>query len=201
MPQATLDAHLGACAGCRAWVTRVAQLTRSLRLHPAQPVPDLTAPILAAIAAERATAPAPSGRLRALVAFVGGEGGDAPWVIRLALLLIAAAQVLIAVPALFGNDLGATIHVAHEQGAWGLALAAGLAFGAWRPARATAMVPLLVVFVLCMGLMTMLDIAGGRVTPSAEVPHLIAALGLGLVWLESHPPLGLRRPALHAAMP
>ncbi len=130
-----------------------------------------------------------------------GSEDDVPSLIRLALFLVAAAQVIIAVPALFGDDLGATIHVAHEQGAWGLALAAGMAFGAWRPTRATAMLPVLSVFVVCLGFMTALDISAGRVAPSAEAPHLMAAFGLVLLWLESHPPLAMRTGPASAPRP
>jgi len=207
MPAAALQEHLGACPACRTWAERARAATRAMRLHPADPVPDLTESILAAIAAAPAIAGPRRARLRSRLADWGGDtrslgcpapgGGarspaEAPSLVRLALFLVAGAQVIIALPALFGDDLGATIHVAHEQGAWGLALAAGMAFGAWRPTRATAMVPVLGVFVACLGLMTALDISAGRVAPSAEAPHLMAAFGLVLLWLESHPPLALR---------
>jgi predicted anti-sigma-YlaC factor YlaD len=215
MPGVALDEHVRGCRGCRTWVDRAVAATRAMRLHTADPVPDLTVSILAAIdtgpvRADRRRAgvrPRVAASLTGVVAGArsladgrplagAGSEDDVPSLIRLALFLVAAAQVIIAVPALFGDDLGATIHVAHEQGAWGLALAAGMAYGAWRPARATAMLPVLSVFVACLGLMTALDISAGRVAPSAEAPHLMAAFGLVLLWLESHPPLAMRtRPA------
>jgi len=114
-----------------------------------------------------------------------------PVVIRLSLALTAVAQLIVAVPALTGNDRGATIHIAHEQAAWGIALAVALAVAAWRPSRAAALVPFLVVFVACLSALTISDIAAGRVAPSAELPHLMAGIGLALLWLECHPPLGL----------
>ena len=171
-------------------------LTRATRLQPAEAIPDLTGAIMAAVADGGNTRVAGGLRdrvrsLPSLRELIDADTSKAPWLLRLTLLLVAFAQVIIAVPALFGDDLGATIHVAHEQGAWGLALAAGLAFGAWRPSRASAMVPVLSVFVVCLGCMTAMDIAAHRVAPSAEVPHLMAAFGLVLLWLQTHPPAAL----------
>jgi predicted anti-sigma-YlaC factor YlaD len=186
MPPGELARHLKTCSSCREWRERVVLLTRTSRLRSADTVPDLTEPILASIVSNRRPM-APDRSVPWL-----WERSSVPAVVRLTLLLVAASQSLVALPALFGNDLGATIHVAHEQGAWGLALAAGLAFAAARPSRAAAMGPVLTVFVVFLGVMTGLDIAAGRVAPSAEVPHLMAAFGLVLLWLESHPPSGLR---------
>jgi predicted anti-sigma-YlaC factor YlaD len=138
---------------------------------------------MAAVAAERA--------VHSRAATQAGETDDAPVVIRLTLALIALSQILIAVPALAGNDLGAPMHVAHEQGAWGLAMAAALGLAAWRPSRAAALLPLLSVFVACLFVLTIGDVVAGRVAPSAELPHLMAGVGLALLWLESHPPAGL----------
>jgi predicted anti-sigma-YlaC factor YlaD len=167
-----LARHLAECGGCRSFETAALSATRRARLRPAEPVPDLTGAILATIAASRPVAPTPS-------------------VIRVTLGLIAAAQACSALPALVGNDSGATLHIAHEQGAWALALAAALAFAAWRPSAAAALVPFLGVFVVTMAALTLADVAGGRVAPTAELPHLLAALGLVLLWLETHPPAGL----------
>jgi predicted anti-sigma-YlaC factor YlaD len=180
MSLAALDAHLADCGDCRAFALRMASTARAVRLQPAEPVPDLTVSILTAIAAT------PARRS------FRWDPSETPGVIRLTLALVALTQVVAAAPAVVGNDLGAPIHVAHEQAAWGLALAAGLLFAAWRPSRAAALVPMLGVFVLCLGTMTALDIAAGRVAPSSEVPHLMAAFGLGLLWLESHPMLTSR---------
>jgi predicted anti-sigma-YlaC factor YlaD len=204
IPVAALEEHLAGCPRCRAGAERTERVWRAARLHPAEPVPDLTDTILAAVAAAasaegpavtramasvaRGSAPVVrSTRRRRLAARLAADGGGTPGVIRLSLLLVALTQLLAALPALFGDDLGATIHVAHEQGAWGLALAAGLALGAWQPTRASALLPLLGVFVGCLGLMAALDIASGRVAPTAEVPHLMVAIGVGLLWLASHP--------------
>jgi predicted anti-sigma-YlaC factor YlaD len=178
-----LARHLAACRACLAWETTALSVTRIARIRPAEEVPDLTATIMAAVAAERA--------VHTPLATRAAETDDAPVVIRLTLALIALSQILIAVPALAGNDLGAPMHVAHEQGAWGLAMAAALGLAAWRPSRAAALLPLLSVFVACLFVLTIGDVVAGRVAPSAELPHLMAGVGLALLWLESHPPAGL----------
>ncbi len=164
-----LARHLAECSACRGFETAALAATRRARLRPAEPVPDLTGPILAGISASRRLAPAPS-------------------VIRLTLALVAAAQACSVMPALLGNDSGATLHIAHEQGAWGVALAAALAFAAWRPARAAALLPFLAALVATMAALTLADVVSGRVAPAAELPHLMAAFGLVLLWLEAHPP-------------
>ncbi len=166
--------HLAACAACRAWEARAVALTRTMRIAPAESVPDLTGPILAKI-----------------------EAASHRKVIQLVLGIVAVAQALAAVPAVAGNELGATVHVAHEQAAWGLALAAALGFAAWKPARAAAVLPILTVFVLCLALMTGIDVAAGRVSLVAEAPHTMTVFGLALLWLELHPPAPRRmlRPA------
>ncbi len=183
MAEVVLAHHLATCRSCLAWETTALSVTRSTRLRRAEDVPDLTASIMAAVAAEPAR--------RQPVATRTADATAAPVVIRLTLALIAVAQVFIAMPALTGRDMGATIHVAHEQGAWGLALAAALGIAAWRPSRAAALLPLLAMFVASMSVLTVADIVAGRVAPTAELPHLMAGVGLALLWLESHPPAGL----------
>jgi predicted anti-sigma-YlaC factor YlaD len=172
MAEGVLARHLADCGPCRSYERAALAATRRARLRAAEPVPDLSVAILGAIAATRRAVPTPP-------------------VIRLTLALVAVAQACSAVPALAGNDSGATLHIAHEQAAWGIALAAGLAFAAWRPARAGALLPFLVVFVSTMASLTLADVAAGRVAPAAELPHAMAALGLVLLWLETHPPAGL----------
>jgi predicted anti-sigma-YlaC factor YlaD len=181
LAELAIEGHLAECPDCRAWQVAAISATRAARVRPAESVPDLAERIMNAVAAEAA---------RPAAAWRAGDDA-APAVIRLTLALTAVAQIIIAVPALVGNDLGATVHIAHEQGAWGLALAAALGAAAWRPSRAAGLFPLLVVFVGSLSLLTISDVLAGRVAPSAEVPHLMAAVGLLLLWLESHPPAGL----------
>ena len=42
-------AHLGACRACRGFHERAAAFSRTVRIHPAESVPDLSAAILARV--------------------------------------------------------------------------------------------------------------------------------------------------------
>jgi predicted anti-sigma-YlaC factor YlaD len=106
----------------------------------------------------------------------------------------------LAIPALLGNDAGASIHVAHEQGSWLLAVAVGFLVVAVRPARAAAMLPVIAALAAGLAITMAVDIAAGRTQAAAEAPHGLAFLGLGLLWLltrEIQYPRssGLARPA------
>src|SRR5690349_166351 len=121
-PVAVAD-HLGQCAACRQFVEDARAFRVGLeRAVPAPP--DFSARVLAAARKDRST--------RTPEAMV----------LRLALVGIAAAQFAMALPGLlFGNDEGAPIHIAHEVGAWDIALAVGFLFAAARPLRAVGLLP------------------------------------------------------------
>jgi predicted anti-sigma-YlaC factor YlaD len=176
-PDDVVDRHLARCPACRRWATDLTRLGRALRLAPAEPVPDLTAPTLTATAAERrraATTPGPA---------------------RAALALVGLAQVVLALPGLLGDASGASVHVAREHGAWELALAAGLLVAALRPARTTGLVPVLAVLTATLVGSTALDVANGHTTVASEGAHLLPVTGLAMLVLvrrwtpEPAPPL------------
>ncbi len=77
--------------------------------------------------------------------------GSPVGIARLGLLMVGVAQLCLAVPALLGDDAGASIHIAHEQGSWFLALAVGLLVVAWRPWRAAAILPFVAALVVGLG--------------------------------------------------
>jgi predicted anti-sigma-YlaC factor YlaD len=162
-PEAVVDRHLAGCAACRAWSAQLASAAGALRLTPAEPVPDLTAPILAAAAdRRRAATPNPA---------------------RVALLLVGLAQVVVALPSLLGDADGASVHMAREHGAWELALAIGLVVAAVRPARTTGLVPVLAVLTTALVVSTGIDVASGHTTAMAESGHLLPLLGLATLVL------------------
>jgi predicted anti-sigma-YlaC factor YlaD len=171
-----VDAHLAGCPACTTWAQAAMLVTRTARVTPAQPVPDLSGAIMTALAAK---ADHRSRRERESASPVG--------VARLGLLLVALAQLCLAVPAFLGDDAGAPIHIAHEQGSWFLALAVGLLVVAWRPGRAAAMLPLVGALVVALVATMAADIAAGRTQATAEAPHGLAVLGLGLLWVLAHP--------------
>jgi predicted anti-sigma-YlaC factor YlaD len=172
---AALDRHLAGCPGCRAWAAAASHVTRAARIAPADAVPDLTGSIMAAVAVRQ-----PKLRLAPTQASPVG-------IARLGLLMVGLAQLCLAVPALLGDDGGAPIHVAHEQGSWFLALAVGLLVVAWRPARAAATLPIMAALVVALGSTMALDIGAGRTQAAAEAPHGLAILGLGFLWVLAYP--------------
>jgi predicted anti-sigma-YlaC factor YlaD len=188
LESAAVDAHLAMCPACRNWAEAASLVTRRARVAPADPVPDLTMPILVTLAARGDHPPA----ARSV------RSGSPVGVARLGLLLVALAQLCLAVPALLGDDAGAPIHIAHEQGSWLLALAAGLVVVAWHPSRASALLPLVAALAVGLAFTMATDIAAGRTQAAAEAPHGLAFLGLALLWILAHPFGGLgthHRPA------
>jgi predicted anti-sigma-YlaC factor YlaD len=172
-----VQAHLAACAACRADTTQASRLQRWLRLRPAEPVPDLTPAILARIGPTKP-----------------GLRQGAQREVRIALAVLAGLVAVLALPApLLADEAGAPLHLARELGAFQVALAVGLLLVAWQPRRRVQLLPVLAVLSVCPALIAALDVAGGRTPASAEGHHLVQLAGLGLVWLLAHPP-GRTRP-------
>ena len=160
-----LDAHLGACAGCRAYAAEVAAVHRSVRLRAAEPVPDLTAGILSAI---------------------GNDAHD-PRVgsLRLGLVVVGVIQVLVALPALlFGDDAGLPAHTARHLGSFAVALGIGFLVAAWQPRRVGGLLALTAALVACLLVSSAIDVASGAATALSELGgHATEIVGLGLLWM------------------
>src|SRR5262245_3184698 len=88
--RAATDQHLAGCRACRAWSDAASRVHRLVRLRPAETVPDLAPAILA-----KAHPP---------------NAGRWEW-IRTALAVVALTELVLSVPALFGVDAGASVHV------------------------------------------------------------------------------------------
>lgn len=176
-PGAELTAHLRGCMSCRRFLERARAL--DALTHAAQTdTPDLSAELLEAALAQR-------------------HRPD-PWVttLRLGLVAVAVAQLVLAVPGLiYGSDEGAPIHVAHEVGAWDLALAVGFLFAAWRPLRAVGMLPFAAALSAGLLLTAVVDIAHGRAIALTETTHLLELAGTALLYLLMVP-RSRSRPAL-----
>lgn len=163
VPAGTLAGHLRECAACRDWYGRAARVTRLARLAPAEPMPDLVPLVLGAL-------PAPPERRRLLGAA------------RAALVAVAFVQALLAWSgALTGRDDMATGHLAHEVGAWNLALAVAFLAAATRPRNADALVAPVGVFVTVLGVTAIGDTAAGDLAAGRLAGHLLVAAGLGLL--------------------
>lgn len=185
MPEATLDAHLAACADCARWEAASASLVRVGRVTTADPVADRTPAIIAAAVAQ------------------GLLGGDTPYAQRqwrLVLAGLALTQLALALPdLLFGADTPAAVHVTHELGAWDVALAVGFLFAALRPSRAWGMLPLVAALVGCLVVTTAVDVAAGNASAAAEAAHALDLAGLAVLWQLAHRPAASARPRLHLA--
>jgi predicted anti-sigma-YlaC factor YlaD len=160
---AVVDTHLAGCGDCRAWLDAADETARSLRAQSFE-VPDLTAPILAAVAADRAAARA--GRRV---------------VLQVALALSALVQLALAIPSLFLPAGDAFVHVGREAASFDIALAVGFALAAWRPERARAFVPVAFVLAGCLILTSTFDIARGIAVPAHEIAHVAALAQAGLL--------------------
>jgi predicted anti-sigma-YlaC factor YlaD len=174
--RAEVNAHVAGCGGCRSWQEGAHRLARQVWLKPARPMSDDTARILEAVIDDRAVRQRVHG----------------PWRLRLVragLAAAAMAQFVIIIPALvFGHaGIGVPPQAAHELGAFNLALAVGFAAAALRPAHARGMRPLVGAATVCLIALSVIDTANGHTTLLAEVPHVIAVIGLVLLHMVAEP--------------
>ena len=198
-----LEAHLDNCPACTRYAAATAALHRRVRVRAAEPVPDRTAAITAAVVDELPERPAQAPMPRQRPARV-----RAAWA-RPALLVAALTQLALALPELlFGDDHGAGIHVAREQGSWDVALAVALLVVVWRPSRAGGLLPFLSALAVVLFGTALLDVSQGRAPALGELHHLLDVAGIVFLWLLTPPDPnrpsrhGLRSlPRLHRAHP
>jgi predicted anti-sigma-YlaC factor YlaD len=164
VPEEALAGHLSDCSDCRGWFGQAARTTRLVRLAAAPPMPDLAPAVLAAL-------PTLTPIRRRVLAGA-----------RAALVVVAFLQALLAWSgALTGQDDMATGHVAHEVGAWNLALAVAFLTVATRPRTADALVAPVGVFVAVLAVVAASDAAGGDLALGRLLGHLLVASGLALL--------------------
>jgi predicted anti-sigma-YlaC factor YlaD len=171
MPPRELDDHLAACPGCAGWADEATVVTRRARLAAAPAVPDLTAAVLGALPREL---PGAAAAARARVT-------DAA--LRLALLAVGVAQAAFAWPVLSSGAgaMSAPVHMAHETGAWNLAVAAAFLAVAAAPRLAAGALPVLVSFAALLLPVTLADLGAGHVHLERAVTHLLLFAGVVLV--------------------
>ncbi len=188
-PDDLVDAHLTGCRACTAWSEELATLHRMVRVREAEPVPDLSAAIVAAFD------PSPADRRRAVARSRRPVLGEAVSGTRWALFVVALTQLVLAGPALFGDDPGASVHVARELGSFDVALAVGLLVAAWQPARAWGLLPVAAALAAVMAGTAAFDIVDGRASSFGEAHHLLDLAGVALLWLVARDarPAAVRR--------
>jgi predicted anti-sigma-YlaC factor YlaD len=171
VPALELEQHLTGCAGCAAWAEDAALVTRRARLAPAPVVPDLTASVLAALPREL-----PGAAAAARARLTGSA-------LRLALLAVGVAQAGIGWPSLASGAaaMSAPVHMAHETGAWNLALAAAFLAVAAAPRLAAGALPFLGTFAVLLTVVTVQDLGAGHVHADRAVAHRLYIAGVLLV--------------------
>ncbi|HEY3011029.1 MAG TPA: zf-HC2 domain-containing protein [Micromonosporaceae bacterium] len=184
---AQVDAHIGACGSCRAWWDEAATITRLVRTSQVVPGPDVTDVVVAA-------APGP-GRARLAMG------------LRAMLSVLGAAQLVLGLMqvAAWGSTGGhlhggavaggaSPDHLWHESAAWNLAIGAGYVWVAARRSRPTAIVPILTVFVAVLALLSIGDVAAGRVEPIRLASHGFVLAGYLIVVALTRPTLTMGDP-------
>jgi predicted anti-sigma-YlaC factor YlaD len=168
MPARQLDAHLATCPGCAAWADAAAVVTRRARRAPDAPAPDLTEAVLAALPDPRHR----EARARVLLDML-----------RLALLAVGVAQAGLAWPALADGSaaMSAPVHMAHETGAWNLAVGAALLAVAAAPGLAAGALPFLGTLAALLVSVTVADLGAGHVHADRAAAHLLLVAGVALV--------------------
>ncbi len=202
VPADRLNAHMATCAGCADWLVRAEQVTRLVRVQPAR-VPDLTATILAAVAADRAAektaaGKTAAGKTRAAMTAAGAAqrgrvsaGRQAiQRLLQAAVAAIAAMELLVVVPVMLGVETDE--HANHEVGAFAAAVAVAFLLAAFQPRLARAYTPIAVVLAVCLTATSGLDIGEHRVTVLHEIGgHWGTIIQAGLIFAlgRLHSPL------------
>jgi predicted anti-sigma-YlaC factor YlaD len=166
-----LDDHIAGCAACAAWAEGAAQVTRRARLAQSPAIPDLTVAVLSALPREMpGTARAARARLAATA-------------LRVALGAVAVAQAGLALPSITTGTgaMSAPVHMAHESGAWNLAVAAAFLAVAVGPRLAAGALPFLGTFAALLAPVTVADLSAGHVHADRAGAHLLLLAGTVIV--------------------
>jgi predicted anti-sigma-YlaC factor YlaD len=172
--RAALEYHLSSCTGCSRWQQLAHEVTRNARLEPARPVPTRSDVLVSEVRGRSRPPRHPT---------------NLTWA-RIGLVAVAVAQAGITVPSLlYGRDQRAPVHVAHEVGAFAMALAVGFLVAAWRPERARGMRAVVGAAAALLVVTAAADLLRGRTDFGDEAPHLLAVTGwLLLVYVAAATP-------------
>ncbi|HTZ44187.1 MAG TPA: zf-HC2 domain-containing protein [Jatrophihabitans sp.] len=160
-----LEHHLAACPDCAGWLAAAERAGRGLRISGVTP-PDLSTRILDQVVL-------PAARLN-----------RRRWTVRAGLAVLGVVQWALALPALFGQNVGMpamSVHAAHESAAWNLAMGASFLAVAVRPARSVGTLPILATFVGVLSVLSVPDLLAGAVGASRLASHAGVLAGLVLV--------------------
>lgn len=164
LPETTVARHLQGCRGCATFRDALPVATRRAVVAQAEAVPDLTGPILTALAEDRTAEQ--DRRTRDLRVLVG---------------LAGVVQLALAIPVLVGLA-GPAAHLGRDLGALELALGVGLLLAAVQPQRAHGVLPIAAVVAVTVTLAGVIDLVAGRATPIAELTHISELIGVAALW-------------------
>ena len=165
---ALVDHHVSGCISCSRLSVQIEDFSRQLRFRPADPVPNLVGMITD----------------RARPAVLGRGGWLRPAMAWVAIVLFAQN-----VNALVGGQLeGADGHLARHIGAFGVALAIGFAYVAWKPHRSHGLLPFAAALIGTIAVSAVADVADGGRTVLAESAHSTEVVGLILLWMIAGSP-------------
>jgi len=182
VPTVRVDEHLVSCAGCRDWYSRAVEQTQQLRRRVGRAQ-------VSAVAQRRDATPA----RRRVPAWPA-----ATWR-RWALGVVGVLQIGVAVAQGFGAEMGMPAgghgamgsgHLLNESTAWSAALGLAMVVAACRPAAASGLAAVLVVFSLVLAGFVVGDVASGAVTGERLLSHLPMLAGTVLallVWRAARP--------------
>lgn len=162
-PLSEVSAHLAGCPACRSWQRSAHALAHLSSAALARPAQQMPAGVLDAVRPRRPGRRRPGGAL------------------RLALAVAALAQLLLALPDLFGT-VGLETHHAHELAAITVAVAVGVAAAAARPGLAIGQLPLLATLGAGLVLTALVDISSRQAIALDESGHLVTVGGLVMLW-------------------
>lgn len=163
-----LHEHLAGCPACRSWTARAEVLHRSLRVHPAPAVPDLSADIVARLL--------PGGRARR-------RSPARLSVLRGLLVVVAGTQAVLALPEVLG--LAQHSQGGRHLGGWDAAFAVGLLVAAAQPWRARGLLPMAAAVGSVMAVMVVADGVSGAPAGMTQMAHALELGGLALLWAIS----------------
>ncbi len=156
--------HLGQCTGCSQWWASVGMVTRTLRVRPAEAVPDIATPALARSANVRRW-PYQSARV--------------------SLAVLAAIELVFAMTGVLAGRDASPIHDSQHLGAFGAAFAAAVLLAAWRPGRARGLMPFALTLGIAIPVFAVIDLINENLTTGGGIHHVAQMVGLALVWVVS----------------
>lgn len=182
LPSVAIGQHLDGCVSCGAWLVGAQRVEEVMR-SAGRTAPDLSALVLAAVAADRAR-PAVGGELAAAGAVTRPAPGH-HGLLRWGIGLIAVAQLISAVPILVGVLVGDVhgLHASREMASFDVAMAVGFLLAALRPAQARAFVPVAFILAACLAMTSTIDLINGTTLLIHEVSHLVAIVQGVMLWL------------------